>query len=113
MSGKFYAFVTQETGTSMMEQYELGEMPGKSPATKVRSFEVGSITEGCVADDEMGRLYVAQEDVALWRYGAEPSAAPIAPKWRRGRWTLGDGSRRREPRQRARHGRLSGALSPG
>jgi 3-phytase len=38
----------------------------------VRSFTVGSISEGCVADDELGRLYVAQEDVALWRYGAEP-----------------------------------------
>jgi 3-phytase len=74
VSGKFYAFVTQETGTSMMEQYELGENAGKVTGTKVRSFEVGSITEGCVADDEMGRLYVAQEDVALWRYGAEPSA---------------------------------------
>ncbi|HMI88625.1 MAG TPA: phytase [Polyangiaceae bacterium] len=71
---KFYAFVTQETGTSVMEQYELGEDAGKVSATKVRSFDVGSITEGCVADDEMGRLYVAQEDVALWRYGAEPTA---------------------------------------
>jgi 3-phytase len=73
-SGKFYAFVTQETGASTMEQYELGESAGKVTATKVRSFDLGSITEGCVADDEMGRLYVAQEDVALWRYGAEPSA---------------------------------------
>jgi 3-phytase len=73
-SGKFYAFVTQMTGTSTMEQYELGESGGKVTATKVRSFDVGSITEGCVADDELGRLYVAQEDVALWRYGAEPSA---------------------------------------
>jgi 3-phytase len=73
ISGKFYAFVSQETGTSVMEQYELGENAGKVSATKVRSFEVGSITEGCVADDELGRLYVAQEDVALWRYGAEPS----------------------------------------
>jgi 3-phytase len=73
-SGKFYAFVTQETGASTMEQYELGENAGKVTATKVRTFDVGSITEGCVADDEMGRLYVAQEDVALWRYGAEPTA---------------------------------------
>jgi len=73
-TNKFYAFVTQETGTSVMEQYELGENAGKVSATKVRSFDVGSITEGCVADDETGRLYVAQEDVALWRYGAEPAA---------------------------------------
>lgn len=74
MTGKFYVFVTQETGASTMEQYELGENAGKVTATKVRSFDLGSITEGCVADDELGRLYVAQEDVGLWRYGAEPSA---------------------------------------
>jgi 3-phytase len=87
-SGKFYAFVTQETGSSTMEQYELGEKDGKLTATKVRSFEVGSITEGCVADDDLGRLYVAQEDVALWRYDAEPTGgstrAAIA--------TVGDGT---------------------
>lgn len=73
-SDKFYAFVTQEISTSTMEQYELGERNGRVTATKVRSFQVGSITEGCVADDAMGVLYVAQEDEALWRYGAEPTA---------------------------------------
>ncbi|HET9953778.1 MAG TPA: phytase [Polyangiaceae bacterium] len=72
-TGKFYAFVTQETGASVIEQYELTESGGRLMASKVRAFEVGSITEGCVADDELGRLYVAQEDVAIWRYDAEPS----------------------------------------
>lgn len=72
-SGKFYAFVTQETGASVMEQYELRDSAGRIEASKVRSFEVGSITEGCVADDELGRVYVAQEDVGLWRYAAEPT----------------------------------------
>ena len=40
----------------------------------MRSFSVGSITEGCVADDETGSLYIAEENVAIWRYGAEPGA---------------------------------------
>lgn len=31
-------------------------------------------TEACVADDDTGALYVSEEDVALWRYGAEPSS---------------------------------------
>lgn len=79
-SGKFYAFVTQETGASVMEQYELAENAGKVTATKVRSFELGSITEGCVADDELGKLYVAQEDVALWKYDAEPSGGSMRVK---------------------------------
>ena len=31
------------------------------------------MAEGCAADDETGALYLAQEDVALWRYDAEPA----------------------------------------
>ncbi|MGH9011617.1 MAG: phytase, partial [Acidimicrobiia bacterium] len=41
-------------------------------------FQVGSESEGCVADDERRLLYVSQEDVALWRYGAEPGDSPGA-----------------------------------
>lgn len=73
ISGKYYAFVSQETGSSTMEQYELNGTSGQLIATKVRSFNVGSITEGCAADDELGIVYVGQEDVALWRYSAEPN----------------------------------------
>lgn len=73
VSGKYYAFVTQETGSSTMEQYELYDSNGSVAATKVRTFNVGSITEGCVADDDLGKLYVAQEDVGLWIYDAEPT----------------------------------------
>lgn len=72
-SGKFYAFVTQLTDPVAMEQYELSESGGRVIGTKVRSFDVGSISEGCVTDDELGWLYVAQEDVALWKFGAEPT----------------------------------------
>ena len=35
---------------------------------------MGSESEGCVADDTTGALYVSEEDVGLWRYGAEPGA---------------------------------------
>ncbi|MCA1844169.1 MAG: phytase, partial [Actinobacteria bacterium] len=31
-----------------------------------------------MADDERGLFYVSQEDVALWRYGAEPTDSPSA-----------------------------------
>ncbi|MCW2700721.1 MAG: phytase [Blastococcus sp.] len=40
----------------------------------VRQFEIGSESEGCAADDANGALFVSEEDVALWRYGAEPGA---------------------------------------
>src|SRR5262249_43423123 len=33
-----------------------------------------SQAEGCAADDETGALYIAEEDVGLWRYEAEPGA---------------------------------------
>lgn len=40
----------------------------------VREFDVGTQPEGCVADDVLGHLYVGEEDVAIWKYGAEPGA---------------------------------------
>ncbi len=40
----------------------------------MRSFAVGSIAEGCVADDRTGHLYIAEEMRGIWRYGAEPES---------------------------------------
>jgi len=37
-----------------------------------REFSLGSEAEGCVAHDATGRLYVSEEDVAIWQYGADP-----------------------------------------
>ena len=71
-SGKLYAFVSQADG-GQLEQYELFDNGGRVDASKVRSFDVGSQSEGCVADDDLGQLYVAEEDVGIWKYGAEPS----------------------------------------
>ena len=42
----------------------------------VRSMKVGTQAEGCVVDDRTGILYVAEEDVGLWRFAADP-AAPV------------------------------------
>ncbi len=49
--------------------------------TIVRKWDVGSEVEGCVADDELGDLYISEEDVAIWKYGAEPTD-PTAPNAR-------------------------------
>ncbi len=38
----------------------------------MRSFDVGTQVEACVADDERGLFYIGEEDVGIWRYGAEP-----------------------------------------
>ena len=71
-SGRYYAFDSDSSGT--LQQWELFERSGRVDARKVRQITVGSTSEGCVADDETGRLYLAEEDVAIWRYGAEPAA---------------------------------------
>ena len=74
VSGKYYVFVNDNTNgkTEQWELYDNGS--GLVDAKIVRTLSVGSTTEGCVADDEYGAFYVAEEDVALWRYDAEPDA---------------------------------------
>lgn len=59
------------------------DLSGPSPAvTTVRSMKLASQAEGCVVDDRTGLLYVAEEDVGLWRFAADPlapmTATPIA-----------------------------------
>jgi len=46
---------------------------GKVDAELVRRLNIGTVAEGCVADDETGYLYIAEEDVAIWRYMADPN----------------------------------------
>ena len=70
-TGKFYGFINSKDGD--VEQHELFDNgSGLVTGTLVRSFAVGSQTEGCVADDEAGALYIGEENVGIWRYGAEP-----------------------------------------
>jgi 3-phytase len=72
-TGTYYAFVSDSSGT--VQQWALVDAGnGQVEATKVRTLSLGSTTEGCVADDASGDLYIAEEDVALWKYGAEPDA---------------------------------------
>ncbi len=73
-TGKFYAFITPYVSGNI-QQFELFDNgAGMVDATLVRTLPISSITESCVADDGLGHLYVAQEDVALWKYGAEPGS---------------------------------------
>lgn len=73
-SGKFYYLVTSKQG--WVEQYELFEAEaGRVDAKKVRQIKVGGQSEGCVADDELGYLYVGEEDVGIWKYQAEADAS--------------------------------------
>ncbi|MWC27663.1 phytase [Paenibacillus sp. MMS18-CY102] len=76
-TGKFYALVLGKAGE--FEQYELYHNgSGKINGTLVRSFQLGSQSEGMVADDEYGKIYIAEEDVGIWKYSAEPNAGNSA-----------------------------------
>ena len=58
----------------------------KPVAREVRRAEIGSISEGCAADEAGDALYINEENVGLWRYGLDPASGaartliqPIAP----------------------------------
>ncbi|HDR6246501.1 TPA: phytase [Bacillus cereus] len=75
----FYALVVGKDGT--FEQYELFDNgKGKIEGKKVRELKLDSQSEGIVADDEYGTMYIGEEDVAIWKFNAEPDGGnkPIA-----------------------------------
>jgi 3-phytase len=71
--GAFYVFVN-DAGSGRVRQWRVQADGARIAADLVREFVVGSQAEGCAADDDTGDLYVAEEDVALWRYRADPGS---------------------------------------
>jgi len=69
----FYVFIVGKEGE--VEQWELFENDTKIDAKLVRNFELGSQGEGIVADDFYGKVYIGEENNALWKYEAEPDAS--------------------------------------
>jgi 3-phytase len=73
----FYYFVTGKNG--VVEQWELfATSSNQVDATMIRSFKVGTQIEGCVADDQLGHLYISEESVGIWKYAAEPDGGDSA-----------------------------------
>jgi len=102
-----FAFVVMKDGR--IDQFRIGN-EAQPTVQMVRQLQLGSQSEGCVADDRTGQLYVAEEDVGIWRFAADPSASAtpipgpkvdgrflvadveglaIAPKGRNGGWLIG------------------------
>ncbi len=69
---RFYSIPNTEDG--VVEQWEIRADGTNIEATQVRTIEVGSQTEGAVADDANGWLFIGEEAVGIWRYGLDPSA---------------------------------------
>ncbi len=73
----YYAFVNGTDGK--VEQWQLKASHGnKVNAILVRNFSLKTQTEGCVADDETGYLYIGEEDRGIWKVKASP-AEPAVP----------------------------------
>lgn len=72
LESKVYVFINDQDGR--YEQYEISDSAAGWTGTRVREFSVGSQPEGCAADDKNQRLFVGEENVALWTLGAEPDA---------------------------------------
>lgn len=75
VGGGLYAFtITRDKGR--VREYALTDEDGDGKLTGeiVRDFTLGSEAEGCVANDATGDLFISEEDVAVWRYGAGPAA---------------------------------------
>jgi 3-phytase len=72
-SDKHYVFVNDKSG--LIEQYRIDTDGTGWQGTLVRSLQVPSQPEGCVADDKRGVLFVGEEDEAIWRFAAEADAA--------------------------------------
>lgn len=71
--GATFVFINDPEG--LVRQWKLVATPaGKVRALPVRDVKFDTQVEGCVADDETGALYVAEEDVALWKLGADAKA---------------------------------------
>jgi myo-inositol-hexaphosphate 3-phosphohydrolase len=80
-SGRMYVFANARDGRVAQFSLTDTDADGLVEGTVVRQWDVGSEVEGCVTDDELGHLYISEEDVAIWKYGAEPTA-PTDPNSR-------------------------------
>ena len=71
-----FGFVVMKDGR--VDQVAIDLATATPRVTTVRSMKLATQAEGCVADDRTGLLYVAEEDVGIWRFAADPAAPTTA-----------------------------------
>lgn len=69
--GALTAFIVIKDGT--IRQIELDA--AKASGRIVRTMKLATQSEGCVVDARTARLYVAEEDVGIWRFDARASGS--------------------------------------
>ncbi|WP_312716868.1 phytase [Stutzerimonas nitrititolerans] len=76
--GAIHTIANDKDGSFL--QYRLDGRSGKPQGELVRRFKVDSQPEGCVADDRRERLFIGEEDVAVWTLGAAANAPTTLEK---------------------------------
>lgn len=76
--GDIHAIANDKNGTFL--QYRLHGGRGKVEGELVRQFGVPTQPEGCVADDRNERLFIGEEDVAVWALDARPTLPAMLEK---------------------------------
>lgn len=65
MQSQLHAVVTYKTG--LVEFWQVTDTgAGPVQLSNLRAIQLGSQLEGCVVDDEAGRLFIGEENVGLW-----------------------------------------------
>lgn len=73
--GAIHAIANDKDGTFL--QYRLDGSSGSPRGEQVREFKLSSQPEGCVADDRNQRLFVGEEDAAVWTLDLRRDAAAL------------------------------------
>ena len=71
--GEFFVFVNDKDGR--FEQWQVQDAASGWSGKKVREFAVATQPEGCAADDAEQRLFIGEEDVAVWTLAADADAS--------------------------------------
>lgn len=76
-TGAIYALVNWKSGH--VQQFEVSVADDWTLSlAEVRRFAVETQPEGIVMDDAAGHIYLGEEDVAIWRFPADPAAEAVA-----------------------------------
>ena len=73
-----HAFIVLKDGT--IHQVALDASGTAASGKTVRTMKLGTQSEGCAVDDRTGILYVAEEDVGLWRFDARATGTTLPTK---------------------------------
>lgn len=93
-TGAMYVFTNDRSGRVNQHELRDADGDGKVEAVLRRNWDVGTETEGCVADDVHAAFYISEESAGIWKYDAEPGGG------------TGTGARTRVDRPRASGGHI-------